>query len=166
MTPPPVWTMLKKNALFLHRGFPKKPMWESNQETTQCHPHYNVTWWAPIIWWTPIINFLPFEGQNTHHMMDTHHKLPDIWKFHFWRILYQTLLPPGSYQTSPAVNTSFLWIFQIIYPLPPEWHQSNIKSSFWVPFQWRSLVLLHRVYKWQYHAIAQNVWKQQFEIEC
>ena len=29
MTPPLVWTMLKKTALFLHDGFPYQPVWHS-----------------------------------------------------------------------------------------------------------------------------------------
>ena len=36
--------------------------------------------------------------------------------------------------------------FKIEHPLLQEWHQSNIKSSFFVPFQWRSLVLLQKFY--------------------
>ena len=41
---------------------------------------------------------------------------------------------------------TFYEYFRIEYPLQQGWHQSNIKSSFFVPFQWRSLVLLQKFY--------------------
>ena len=49
-----------------------------------------------------------FNRQNMHHMMDTHHKLPDIWHFHFRRILYQTLLSLWSYQTTSCKDILFM----------------------------------------------------------
>ena len=41
---------------------------------------------------------------------------------------------------------TFYEYFRIEYPLQQGWHQSNIKSSFFVPFQRRSLVLLQKFY--------------------